>query len=370
MSGDAAACRSLLKLALYRSLENILEPDAAGPVVDPTDPTDLAAIKPRALAALCRERMAEVQCERRIAASLTRLGEIADPTSLRVATQYEESPYPRWTSLAMPPPGVAVRALARTLGPETVTFAQGPFDVLVAGAGTGRHAILTAVRFGENARVLALDLSATGLAYGARMAEHLGIANIRFVQGDILDVGQFGTQFAVIETMGVLHHMADPAAGWRVLVEQLKPGGLLFAGLYSALSRAPLAALRTEKDYPGPGCSNDTARAYRQALIEADPPVPGGRLVRSKDFFTLSNFRDLVLHESEIHLTLPEIARLIEETGLTFHGFTHEPQVLAGYKKRFPGDTLPGTLENWRIYEEETPGLFNAMYRFWCQKAT
>jgi hypothetical protein len=31
----------------------------------------------------------------------------------------------------------------------------------------------------------------------------------------------------------VLHHLAEPTAGWRVLVSLLRPGGRMCIGLYS-----------------------------------------------------------------------------------------------------------------------------------------
>ncbi len=38
-------------------------------------------------------------------------------------------------------------------------------------------------------------------------------------------LGGLGRQFDLIECVGVLHHLGDPLAGWRVLVSLLKPGG-------------------------------------------------------------------------------------------------------------------------------------------------
>ena len=44
-------------------------------------------------------------------------------------------------------------------------------------------------------------------------------------------------KFDIIESAGVLHHMADPVAGWRTLTNCLKPNGLMKIGLYSNLAR-------------------------------------------------------------------------------------------------------------------------------------
>ena len=50
--------------------------------------------------------------------------------------------------------------------------------------------------------------------------------------------------FDVITASGVLHHLADPFAAWRVLLSLLRPGGLMFLGLYSEIARREIVAAR------------------------------------------------------------------------------------------------------------------------------
>ena len=52
----------------------------------------------------------------------------------------------------------------------------------------------------------------------------LGVTNIEYMQGDILKLNQLERQFDIIESVGVLHHMDDPLAGWKVLVDRLRTG--------------------------------------------------------------------------------------------------------------------------------------------------
>src|SRR5712691_2162828 len=89
-------------------------------------------------------------------------------------------------------------------------------EILVAGGGTGRHPVETAQKF-SGARALAVDLSLASLAYAKRKAREAGLTNLDFAQADILKLGSIGRSFDIIEASGVLHHMADPFAGWRVL---------------------------------------------------------------------------------------------------------------------------------------------------------
>ena len=70
--------------------------------------------------------------------------------------------------------------------------------------------------------------------------------NLEYIHADILDLGQLNRQFDVVESAGVLHHMDDPLAGWEVLANCLKLGGLMKVGLYSELARQHIVEIRKE----------------------------------------------------------------------------------------------------------------------------
>ena len=63
-------------------------------------------------------------------------------------------------------------------------------NVLVAGCGTGQHAITTATKY-ENSFVTAIDLSAQSLCYAKRKADEFEIKNIEFIQMDLLDLKKY-----------------------------------------------------------------------------------------------------------------------------------------------------------------------------------
>ena len=73
--------------------------------------------------------------------------------------------------------------------------------------------------------MLAVDLSLSSLGYAQRKAREMGLSGIEFAQADLLELGATGRSFDVVECSGVLHHMADPFAGWRMLLSLLRPGG-------------------------------------------------------------------------------------------------------------------------------------------------
>jgi SAM-dependent methyltransferase len=369
LAGDVAAGRMLLLLMLYRPLSDLLGPGV--------DAQAAAGIRPRALREVVVRRLAEAADERQRAARMPRLGcdvgMFADATAQAVARQYEASPYPRWTSVGVVAPARMRRMLGNFFGAGELAFLDRPFEVLIAGCGTGQQAVQAALAYGPEARVLAVDLSAASLAYAARMAERYGAGNIAFAQADLRSLPGLGEayigRFDVVECTGVLHHLADPLAGWRKLLRCVARDGRMLIGLYSAVARRRLRELRDDPAYPGPGCSDAALRRFRRILLDRPPGEPGGDLKASRDFYAMSNFRDLALHVSEHPLTLPQIAGFLQEHGLTFRGFQLESGVFARLQARFPGATWPGALEHWAAFEAENPGTFNGMYNFWCVRA-
>jgi SAM-dependent methyltransferase len=240
--------------------------------------------------------------------------------------------------------------------------------VLVAGCGTGRHAIAVAFRYADT-DILAVDLSRASLAYGIRRARELGVDNIRFRQADILALGAIDERFELIEASGVLHHMEDPEAGWSVLTGLLKPGGFIKLGLYSALGRRTIAAARAFVARNGFAATPDGIRAARQAIRALDAEDPVREVADELDFGSLSGCRDLLFHVQERSYTLPEVAQTIARQGLDFLGFEIvDDAARALYARMFPEDRERRDLERWRQVEEQRPQSFRTMYQFWCRK--
>jgi len=336
------------------------------------DVREVANIQPRpfgeAVARLVEERADEETHKLRI----PRIAKVVNSTSLKVAAQYETAPYPRWTRLGMSQrEGEMRRSLEAYFEAGKLAFMDHPYDVLVAGCGTGMDAVQIALGYGQNALVVALDLSMTSLAHASRMASRFGARNIEFKQGAIEEISklpEYISRFRMIECGGVLHHMDDPLQGWRSLVECLTPGGIMRISLYSAIARSNLTALRNDPAYPGADCSDVQLRAFRRLLLTRPATQLGSELKGSPDFYTASGFRDLVLHVSEKCLTLAEIAGHLDELKLVFRGF-QPPMFFDLLRRNYPNELWPGSLAHWAELEHEIPMLFAGMYKFWCAKA-
>jgi 2-polyprenyl-3-methyl-5-hydroxy-6-metoxy-1,4-benzoquinol methylase len=314
----------------------------------------------RLLTQQIRESLEE-ESDRKDIAALT---PIDDAVSLQVQHQYEESPYPRWTAVPQIEPTTVVNFLRDRLNIVPISWPQTTVgvDILIAGCGTGSHSIDSALRF-PKARILAIDISRTSLAYARRKSRELGLTNIEYGQADILKLASLDRRFDVIETVGVLHHLADPAGGWRVLLSLLRPHGLMLVGLYSATARQSLLAARAFIAERGYRARADDIRACRQELIQRSGMPP------FRDFSYTSGCRDLLFNVMEHLFTIPQIEEFLDENRLTFLGFEQlPPDVLRQYQQQFPDADAMRDLESWHAFEQIHPLTFGNMYFFWVQK--
>lgn len=100
--------------------------------------------------------------------------------------------------------------------------------ILEGGCGKGRHTLLAAV-WGAR-QVIGVDLSAAvETAYAATRE----LENVHIVQADIYRL-PFGRVFDFAFSVGVLHHLPDPARGFRSLASKVKEGGHVSAWVYGA----------------------------------------------------------------------------------------------------------------------------------------
>ena len=319
---------------------------------------------PPVLNDLLRQQLFEPFVEEEIRSTIPSLTTIDDAASTKVKKQYEENPYPRWTL----PPDISAVSDWRVRFPACVggSAPASPLDVLVAGCGTGQNPIQAALKF-PAARVLAVDLSLASLAYAARKTREAGIPNIEYAKADILKLGSISRTFDRIETVGVLHHLADPQAGWRVLLSLLRPGCIMDVGLYSETARRSIVAARQFIEERGYRATEDDIRRFRRELLLTRPNFANS-LLHSPDFYSTSGCRDLLFHVMEHQFSIPQIAQFLSEHGLAFLGFRLAPDILDRYRSQFPDPNALTDLNCWHAFEEANPSTFASMYRFAVRK--
>jgi Flp pilus assembly protein TadD/SAM-dependent methyltransferase len=322
----------LAALAMYRSPAGHEKPSAGGDAFE----------------RMWRRLVEEPAIERSL--TIASLTPVRDEVSRRVQAQYETNPYPRWQRVPVPGAFPLPRML-RSLFPHAdaakLAAPDAP-EILVAGCGSGRHAAITA-QLQPHGRVLAVDLSRASLAYAMRRCAELGLTNLRFAHADLLELGALDERFDLIECSGVLHHMHEPLAGWRVLLSLLRRGGFMKLGLYSELARRHIVAARRK-------VAGLEVREARRCIFSLPTDDPAREVTTLRDFYSASGARDLVLHVQEHRFTIPRLASAIAELGVEFLGF------------ELPGKKLALSLEQWDAYETANPDTFASMYQFWIRK--
>jgi len=237
-------------------------------------------------------------------------------------------------------------------------------EILVAGCGTGSKAIRTALLF-PNAKVLAIDMSLSSLAYARRKAREANVRNIEFAQADIMNLGVIGRRFDKIEVIGVLHHLEAPLAGWQILLSLLRPGGVMLVGLYSVSARKAINVARACVSERGYRSTPDEIRACRQALIAND--ALRRELGSIHDFFTMSDCRDMLFHVMEHQFTIAQIKAFIAGQRLSFLGFDIDAENLARFQQQFPDPAALVDLDCWELFEAANPRAFIQTYLFYVQ---
>ena len=352
--GVAIAPIRLVAVASYRSLSSLPDP---GRLLDRSWAAPLDE--------LLTQQVREVDDEKSLREAMPQLTPIDGESGAAVRQQYEENPYPRWVVAPSQRDPIAIDEYLKRRFPLAPLrpFGDRTLDVLIAGCGTGEHSIGTARRF-KSVNVLAIDFSLASLGYAQRKTRELGLGNIEYGQADVLQAGAIGRSFDVIDASGVLHHLADPAAGWQALLRLLRPGGVMRIGLYSERGRSDIvAALRFIAERGFAATAADIRRS-RQELLAASHRA----LAKYPDFFSTSGCRDLLFHVQEHRLDILQIKELLRANNLTFLGFELDAGALRDYAAKHPGDAPMADLDGWDAFERQRPDTFAGMYQFWCQR--
>jgi len=315
------------------------------------------------------QQIQEPEKEQEYKDAITVLTSIDDRVSCLVKEQYEQNPYPRWVKTPLINNGLSVAEYLHLKFPLSAVKKpgkSGPVDVLVAGCGTGQQAIHAATRYSD-AQVLAVDLSSTSLAYAIRKTGEYGLSNIEYGQADIMELATLGRKFDIIESVGVLHHLENPLSGLKQLVSLLRPGGIMYLGLYSEVARRVVEAARSHIAEKGYNSTAEDIRQCREDIMSADTDNEFNRLASFGDFFGISECRDLLFHVQEHCYTVPQLQSMLAEFNLNFIGFLLHPHVIEKYKEHFPDDVSLTHLESWHSFELENPETFSGMYQFYVQ---
>ena len=306
--------------------------------------------------------------EKKYTQKIKSISEINDKISIKVKNQYEENPYPRWTNLGLSIEPRIIKEVIEDINLNTdfkkLNFSKNA-EILIAGCGTGQHAITTASKY-RNAEIFALDLSFNSLSYAKRKAQELNCNNIKFIQGDLLNLRKLDKKFDIIESVGVLHHMDDPLTGWECLTDCLKKDALMLIGLYSEKARENIANIRGKINSLKIKTTKKNIINFRNDIFENNTTT-WDSVKYSPDFYSTSGVIDLLFHVKEHRFTIKKIRSHMKKLGLFFLGF-EDTYVLDRFKKEYNQTNDIYDLDKWEEFEKNNSRIFSGMYQFWCKK--
>jgi len=286
-----------------------------------------------------------------------------------VKAQYECHPYPRWQALDYKTStnyGLALSLEFPNIDVPSHIFTD-ELKILIAGCGTGRHALNVAKHF-NHVKVMALDISQSSLAYAKYKADELAVDNIEFFLADLTKIRNLNTKFSIIECSGVLHHIKQYKKALNNLLRNLKPNGLIKISLYSERARKNVTMLRELFKKDNSETSESKIKVIRHAIFQSDIISYKNSIIQSDDFYSLSGTIDLLFHEFEIQFTPLKIKILCLEHQLKWLGFSNLSKDTKTKFMRFHGAKADlNNLDQWDEFEEIYPNTFSKMYQFYCQ---
>ncbi|MFZ4667182.1 MAG: class I SAM-dependent methyltransferase [Prochlorotrichaceae cyanobacterium] len=265
----------------------------------------------------------------------------SDPATLRsavtqsVSSFYNTYPFPPDPILDEAPPGYnwrwhwgAVHAFCTGQGADPDQAVR----ILDAGCGTGVSTEYLA-HLNPHAEIVALDISPGALNVAQErcrrsLPPQWGTDALQFHHLSLYDVAQLPGTFQLINSVGVLHHLADPQRGLQALSQKLAPGGFIHIFVYSELGRREIQLMQEAIRILQPDRSDYKKSVQIGRELFAALPAQNRLVQREKERWSLENYRDecfadMYVHPQEIDYSIPTLRSLLESTDLEFLGFSN-----------------------------------------------
>ncbi|HEX7286715.1 MAG TPA: class I SAM-dependent methyltransferase [Candidatus Angelobacter sp.] len=156
-----------------------------------------------------------------------------DTITSSVNAMYERYPYP-YTGVkreALTDLYVLVHMLFAEAGIDDSEISQ--YSFFDGGCGSGQRILGLASEF-PRASFTGVDMTESSLKIARQQAEQLGIANVTFRKGNLLELNESG-KYDVVTSVGVVHHLSDPGKGVRNLSNLVAESGVLVLHVYHTL---------------------------------------------------------------------------------------------------------------------------------------
>lgn len=201
-----------------------------------------------------------------------------------------------------------------------------PLRCLVAGGGTGDGLVQLAqlmAQAGKPHEITYVDLSRASRRIAEARIAARGLDGVTFVTGSLLDAPELGA-FDYIDCCGVLHHLPDPAEGFRALRAALAPGGGMGFMVYAPYGRSGVYPLQEAFGELYEGMAPEEKLAAARALLGR---LPDGHPFRCNPNLgdhldSDAGFYDLLLHSQDRAFDVSGLLDILDRTGWRLSGFT------------------------------------------------
>jgi len=291
----------------------------------------------------------------------------SDGATPLVSAFYDRFPYPGDPVQDGPPPGYNWRWSLDDID----SFCRGErrpaiegMRILDAGCGTGVSTDYLA-HLNPGTDILAIDISAGALAVARERLNRSGAhqhARVRLEQRSLLDLSAEGP-FDHINSVGVLHHLAEPLAGLRALAPLLVAGGTLHLFLYADAGRWEIH--RIQRALALLGASGDAEGLKLGRALLAELPEENRLRQRHEQRWAIdtapdANFADMYLHPQETSYDLRGLWDFLAAAGFRFLGFSNPEQW--DLSRVLQGDLLEraqalSQTERWLLMEALDPEI-------------
>lgn len=215
--------------------------------------------------------------------------------------------------------------------------------MLVAGGGTGDATVylaeqLSALHPQKQPCIVHLDLSQSSLEIAQARVKARGLSCVQFVQGSLLEArelladlddhqGQAIGGFDYINCSGVLHHLSDPDAGLRALLEVLAPQGAMGIMLYGQYGRTGVYQMQEllRSLFRGDESPEEKVALCKKVISSLPPTNWFARQREQLMDLQMGDaaIYDLLLHPQDRAYTVAQVYEFLEQAGLELVDFVH-----------------------------------------------
>ena len=190
-------------------------------------------------------------------------------------------------------------------------------DVLVAGCGTNQAAVLAYTN--PEAHITAVDISQSSLNHHQYLKNRYKLKNLTLHHLPIEDLPTLQSDYDLIISTGVLHHLADPQKGMAALAQCLRPDGVIALMLYARFGRIGVEMLQTVFRELGLSQNDLSVLMVKDALgvLTKDHPI-WSYIQLAPDLQYDAGLVDTFLHGRERSYTIAECVEFANVSGLVF----------------------------------------------------